>query len=132
MEVKKEMDSLIIEKTVSTPYINLNYDERKLIISGESFPENAAKFYEPVMSWIKEYLEQLVEEETIIEFEMIYFNSSTSKIFMTILDLFDQEVEKGKNIKIHWIASEDNDIAIECGEEFKEDLEFIEFNIIVN
>lgn len=126
------MDNLIIEKTVSTPYIDFNYDEKKLIISGESFPENAAKFYEPVMDWIKEYLKQLIEEETIIEFEMIYFNSSTSKIFMTIFSLFDEEVKKGKNIKIVWIASEDNDISIECGEEFKEDIEFIEFDIIVN
>lgn len=126
------MNNLIIEKTCSTPYINFNWDEKSLIILGESFPENAAKFYDPVINWIKEYLNELAEEETIIEFEMIYFNSSTSKIFMTILSLFDEEVENGKNIKINWIASEDNDISIECGEEFKEDLEFVEFNIIVN
>jgi hypothetical protein len=124
------MTNLVIEKTVSTPAINFNCDIRKLIISGESFPENAAKFYEPVMNWIKEYLEQVGDEETKVEFEIIYFNSSTSKIFMTIFSLLDEEVEKGKNITVDWIASEDNDIAIECGEEFKEDLEFVSFNII--
>jgi hypothetical protein len=124
------MTNLVIEKTVSTPAINFNCDIRKLIISGESFPENAAKFYEPVMNWIKRYLEQVGNEETKVEFEIIYFNSSTSKIFMTIFSLIDEEVEKGKNIMVDWIASEDNDIAIECGEEFKEDLEFVSFNII--
>lgn len=125
------MTNLVIEKTVSTPAIDFNYDIRKLIVSGESFPENAAKFYEPVMNWIKEYLEQVGEEETKVEFEIIYFNSSTSKIFMTIFNLLDEEVKKGKNIKVDWIASEDNDIAIECGEEFKEDLELVSFNIVI-
>jgi len=125
------MDNLIIEKTVSTPNIDFDYNMKKLRISGESFPENAAKFYEPIMKWIKEYLNQIVEEETKVEFEIIYFNSSTSKIFMTIFSLFDEEVERGKNMTVDWIASEDNDIAIECGEEFKEDLECIPFNIVI-
>lgn len=124
------MNNLIIEKTSATPNINFNYDMRKLTISGESFPENAAKFYEPVINWIREYLESISEEETEVEFEIIYFNSSTSKIFMNIFSLFDEEVKKGKSIGINWIASEDNEAAIECGEEFKEDLEFVEFNII--
>lgn len=124
------MDNLIIQKTTSTPYINFNYHMRKLIISGESFPENAAKFYESVMNWIKEYLGKIGEEETEVEFEIIYFNSSTSKIFMMIFSLLDQEVEKGKNISINWIVSEDNETAIECGEEFEEDLEFVKFNIL--
>lgn len=125
------MTNLIIEKTVSTPAIEFNYDARKLMVSGESFPENAAKFYEPVMNWIKEYLKLVGEEETKVEFEIIYFNSSTSKIFMTIFNILDEEVRNGKNIKVDWIASEDNDIAIECGEEFKEDLEFVPFNIVI-
>lgn len=124
------MDNLIIEKTISTPYINFNYDMKKLIISGESFPENAAKFYAQVMEWIKEYFEKVTEVETIVEFEIIYFNSSTSKIFMMMFSLLDEEAEKGKNIVINWIASEDNETAIECGEEFKEDLDFVKFNII--
>lgn len=124
------MNNLIIEKTNSTPNINFNYEMKKLMISGESFPENAAKFYEPVITWIKEYLENMDEEETEVEFEIIYFNSSTSKIFMNIFSLLDEEVKNGKNIIINWIASEDNEAAIECGEEFKEDLEDIEFNII--
>lgn len=125
------MNNLLIEKTNSTPNINFNYDMRKLIISGESFPENAAKFYEPVITWIKEYLGCIGEEETEVEFEIIYFNSSTSKIFMNIFSLLDEEVQEGKNIIVNWIASEDNEAAIECGEEFKEDLENIQFNIII-
>lgn len=125
------MDNLIIEKTASTPYINFNYEMRKLIVSGESFPENAAKFYEPVMKWIKEYLEKVGKEETQVEFEIIYFNSSTSKIYMTIFTLMDEAVAGGKNIVINWRASQENETAIECGEEFMEDIEFVKFNILV-
>ena len=124
------MDNLIIEKTASTPYVNFNYEARKLIISGESFPENAAKFYEPVMDWVKECLKNIGQEEMVVEFEIIYFNSSTSKIYMMFFSSLDQAVQGGKNIVINWIVAEDNETAIECGEEFMEDLEFVKFNII--
>ncbi|MFL0195467.1 DUF1987 domain-containing protein [Clostridium sp. WILCCON 0269] len=125
------MNNLIIEKTASTPHINFNYEMRKLIVSGESFPENAAKFYEPVMNWIKEYLEKIGREATQVEFEIIYFNSSTSKIYMTLFTLLDQAVSSGKNIVINWRAAQENETAIECGEEFMEDVEFVKFNILV-
>ncbi|WP_333888265.1 DUF1987 domain-containing protein [Clostridium sp.] len=125
------MNNLIIEKTASTPYINFNYEMRKLIVSGESFPEDAVKFYKPVINWIEQYLEKIEEEETQVEFEIIYFNSSTSKIYMMIFTLLDQAVANGKNITINWKAAQENETAIECGEEFMEDVEFIKFNILV-
>ncbi|UNC90809.1 DUF1987 domain-containing protein [Candidatus Contubernalis alkaliaceticus] len=123
------MQNLVMEQTNSTPYINFDVESGLLTIRGESFPENAIKFYEPVIQWLIEYIEQ-AEKQIIMEFEIIYFNSSTSKIFMIIFDLLDEEVRKGKKIEVHWRCDKDNETAIECGEEFEEDLSNLPFKII--
>lgn len=125
------MEDLIIEKTQSTPYIHFSQTTNELVIKGESFPENSAKFYAPVMAWLKEYLTILGNNKMIMEFEIVYFNSSTSKVFMTIFDLLQAEVDKGKEISVIWKCDAENETAIECGEEFKEDLESLSFDIVI-
>ena len=42
------MSNLYIEQTKSTPRIQFEADSNKLRIEGQSYPENAFKFYEPV------------------------------------------------------------------------------------
>ncbi len=124
------MENLIIEKTSSTPYIHFDASTGLLKIQGESFPENAAKFYGPIMMWLNEFLEQMPEEATL-EFEVVYFNSSTSKIFMTILDFFEEEYNKGLKVRVNWRCEEDNESAIEFGEDFKDSLDELPFEIIL-
>ena len=126
------MNNLVIDKTASTPYVDFNYTTRRLVISGESFPENAAKFYGPIIDWIQAYLNKIGDENTLVELEIIYFNSSTSKVFMSIFNLLDEAVQNGKNIIINWKVTEENETAIECGEEFMEDLECVKFNILID
>jgi hypothetical protein len=125
------MENFSIEKGNSTPYINFDFASRTLTFKGESFPENSSKFYEPVTKWIDEYFTSIGDVETVFEFEIIYFNSSTSKIFMGLFSSLDSLSASGKKIKVNWRASEENETAIECGNEFKEDLDNLEFNIIV-
>lgn len=122
------MQNLLIEKTRSTPFIDFNAQTGCLRIKGESFPDNAAKFYMPVLEWIDIYLKQ-EPEQARVEFEITYFNSSSSKVFMMLLDKLENESTKGRNIMVKWICDEVNDIAIECGEEFKEDVHQLPFEI---
>lgn len=124
------MDNLIIEKTKSTPEINFNTVSGLLQIKGESFPENVVKFYAPIIDWLKNYI-STETRDIVLEFEIVYFNSSTSKVFMTIFDLLDLAVGNGKSIKVKWLCDNENETAIECGEEFKEDIELLPFEIVV-
>lgn len=124
------MEKLIVEKTKSTPSIDFDANSALLQIKGESYPENVTKFYTPVLEWIKEYLSNATQETTV-EFEIVYFNSSTSKVFMTLFDILDEEVSKGKDITVKWRCDKENEIAIECGEEFKEDVEHLPFIVEV-
>ena len=125
------METLIIDKTQSTPYIYFDNTTNVLIIKGESFPENSAKFYAPVLEWLKEYILTLDNEKVTMQFEIVYFNSSTSKVFMTILDMLQSAVENGKDISVLWLCDAENETAIECGEEFKEDLDRLSFDIVL-
>jgi hypothetical protein len=129
---KGKLNDLIIEKTKSTPFINFSKITNLLTIQGESFPENSAKFYAPVLEWLKEYIAELDDHIMVmVEFEIIYFNSSTSKIFMIIFDMLEEAVNAGANINVYWKCDKDNETAIECGEEFKEDLNLLPFHIVL-
>ncbi|MBV7273650.1 DUF1987 domain-containing protein [Clostridium thailandense] len=124
------MDRLLIEETKATPYIDFNPDGNSLKIKGQSYPENAFKFYEPVLKWIDEYIEEAKGEITIeINFEMPYINSSSSKCILMLLDKLENAFQEGKDIVINWYYDEENESSLECAEEFKEDIS-LPFNII--
>ena len=123
------METLKIDGTKSSPKIELNFETNLHTIKGESYPENTMEFYTPILDWLKEYIENL-DCKAVFNFEIIYFNSSSSKILMDIFDMFEEACENGKSIIINWIYDDDNDAALEYGEEFAEDLEFVTFNLV--
>jgi hypothetical protein len=122
------MDNLKIERTKSTPYIFFDAASGRLRVEGESYPENVVKFYTPVLDWLHGYFAEGADNITL-EFKVAYFNSSTSKVFMTIFDLLEEYVTTGRMIEVVWICDRDNDVSIECGEEFKEEVEQLSFRI---
>jgi hypothetical protein len=124
------MENLQIEATKSSPKIDFNAQTNILSIEGESYPENTSQFYQKVFEWLDEYLENLQDEEVIINMELIYFNSSSSKVLMDIFDILEEASEDDKNITVNWIYDEDNDAALEYGEEFAEDIESLTFNLV--
>jgi len=124
------MENLYIEATKSSPEIDFKLENKTLSISGESFPENTSQFYEPVVQWLEEFLEQCNDEEVVVNMELIYFNSSSSKVLMDIFDTLEEASEDGKNIVVNWIYDEDNDASLEYGEEFAEDMESLTFNLV--
>ena len=123
------MEDLIIEATKSSPSIYFDYPRHTLTIKGESYPENAAKVYAPMFAWLEAYLEGLGDEVVQVNLEITYFNSSSSKILMNFFDMLEDAAEAGKKIVVDWHYHEDNETALECGEEFMEDMSFVEFNL---
>ncbi len=124
------MDTLEIIATKSSPEINFNAQTNVLSIVGESYPENTAQFYEPVFEWLDIYLTELSDQQVTVNMELIYFNSSSSKALMDIFDLLEEASDDGKKIVLNWIYDEENDAALEYGEEFAEDIETLTFNLV--
>lgn len=121
------MDNLRIEPTKSTPLIN--FKEGYFIIEGQSYPENPRQFFLPIFSWIKDYFKVKRDYETRVDLHLIYFNTSSSKCIMDILDIFQEAHEAGHKIVFNWYYETDNEDILETGNELKEDVTF-EFNII--
>jgi hypothetical protein len=124
------MKTLTIEASKYTPEIELNAQNNILSIKGKSYPENTFDFYAPVIAWLKEYFAQEDLPKATLNMDIIYFNSSSSKLFFDLFDLLEEAQEKGKDISVNWYYDEENESAEEAGEDFKEDFEGMDFNII--
>ncbi len=118
------------EKTRSTPYILLDTDENYMRFEGESFHENVADFYAELDKLLSEHM---YSDFTSFKFdcELSYFNSSTSKLLMNmLLEMDDAIADTDKEVVVNWIASSENDIMLEFGEDFAEEVENVTFNIV--
>ncbi len=124
------MDNLSLEQTKLSPKIHFDAAHNVLELRGESYPENTAEFYSPVLSWLETYLEQLEAQAVTVNMEIIYFNSSSSKVLMDFFDMLDEAAEDGKNLTVNWYYDEENESALETGEKFQEDLETLTFNVV--
>lgn len=122
------MIEINIEASKSTPEIRFNEDT--LMISGQSYPENAVSFYAPVFTWLDAYLENLGNNTAIFAFNLIYMNTSSSKCMMDFIDKLQAAYILGKKVIIKWYCDPENESLLECAEEFKEDIDF-PFEIIL-
>lgn len=123
------MENFKIEATKYTPEINLDIDGIISLI-GKSYPENTFEFYEPMMKWLEEYFENSPADTTTINMEIIYFNSSSSKLFFDFFDLLEENASDNK-IQINWIYDEENESAEEAGEDFIEDFEKLNIKLVI-
>lgn len=128
------MDSLIIEATEDSPKIMFDTVANRFIISGESRPENAGKFYTPVINWIVNYEETLSsrksdstdESPLVFIFRLDYFNSTSAKYIMDVLLVIKKFVDLGYKINIEWHYDKRDDDMLDAGNEFSDtvDLKF--------
>jgi hypothetical protein len=118
------------EKTTSTPYILIDEEKNYMRFEGRSFHENVVEFYKDVNNWLDAYLKKDFGSFTF-DFEMNYFNSSTSKLLHNMLTKMDTRASDKNKVTVNWITTEDNDIIIECGEDFQEDFNNLEFKMII-
>lgn len=123
------MENLKLEATKYTPEINLEMSGTISLV-GKSYPENTFEFYAPMMQWLENYFEKTPAETTVVNIEIIYFNSSSSKLFFDFFDLLEEESSSNK-IQINWIYDEENESALEAGEDFIEDFEDLKINLVI-
>ncbi len=124
------MEDMRLEMTKFTPEITLDAGAGEIEIRGKSYPENTFEFYEPVMKWVEAYFAKGPKEKTVVTMEIIYFNSSSSKLFFDFFDLLEEASEKGHAIEVNWVYDGENESALEAGEDFKEDFESLTINLV--
>ena len=124
-------ENIKIESSERCPSVLCDWDKGEIEIMGESYPENVTEFYGPILSDLEYHLSNNNNLDITCTFELLYFNSSSAKVLMRIFDMFEEAVgEKGHKIKVNWRVDEEDDNMRELGEEFAEDIENINFEII--
>ena len=121
------MDDFIREQSSNTPGIILK-GEGYIRISGRSIHENPEKFFDPLVKWVEDYMKDPAEVTTV-DIELEYFNSSSAKYILTMLQILSAVVEQGKQLRINWSYEQGDDDILERGQYYSSVLG-IPFNFI--
>ncbi|HNS30127.1 MAG TPA: DUF1987 domain-containing protein [Tenuifilaceae bacterium] len=113
------MERFFLKPTNETPRIELDKVKNIFEISGTSLPEDVVQFYTPVLTWLNQYSSN-PNEKTVVKFSMDYYNTSSSKMILKILELLKDVYRKGFDVEIHWHYLEDDEDIIEAGEDYSE------------
>jgi len=109
------MENLLIVETKHTPEVEGDVKNNFLKISGSSYPENSNEFYKPVYDWLEEYFNNY--DEITVNFYINYFNTSTSKCFLILIEMLEEYQNKEKKILVNWHYKKDDEDMQESGED---------------
>ena len=105
-----------IEGTRNTPSVYLG-PEGIIKISGRSISEDARGFFEPVHTWIEDYLKSPADT-TNVEISLEYFNSASAKQIIFVLQKLLLLTLQQKKLNVSWFYEEGDDDILEKGEYF--------------
>ncbi|MBQ9212960.1 MAG: DUF1987 domain-containing protein [Bacteroidales bacterium] len=88
------------------PKVDFILSEGKCVIEGESFLEETAKFYTPLIEWIREY--PTYGSKIDFTFSLTYFNTSTSKWILMMLSELKKLENSGLEVNVTWYYHEDD------------------------
>jgi hypothetical protein len=122
------MEPLFIAASPTSPEVDFRFDQHTLSIKGESYPENAAAFYGPVIARVKAYLDQCSDAEITVHVSLAYFNSSSTKMLFSFFEALNQAAMAGNQVRLNWYHDEDDDTILEFGQELQDDFGALDFH----
>lgn len=116
--------------TDRSPFVRFRPDGGTLEISGESYPEDAASFFGPLLKAVQDFLDQPGCQTLRVDLRMSYFNSSSAKAFMNMFQALEDAAADGKaEVEINWHFDPDDETMEEFGEDFAEDFKAAVFSL---
>ncbi|NIE52815.1 DUF1987 domain-containing protein [Pantoea sp. Ap-870] len=122
------MQNLIIAATESTPEVSFDFATRQFALRGESWPENAAAFYRPLLDALEQW-QPTDNNAVVVTIALRYFNSSSTKMLFRLFDLFNQLAQRGQCVTLNWLFDAEDDIAEEFGQELALDFTDLQVNL---
>lgn len=121
------MQALYLSATPTSPEVDFRFDQHILSIKGESYPENAAAFYSPLIAQVQTYLNDCDNQQISVNVSLAYFNSSSTKMLFAFFDALNQAALAGNEVQLNWYHDEDDDTILEFGEELRDDFTALDF-----
>lgn len=97
----KDLEIQGSHKDFFIPTVKFNADTGICEIAGESFLEDTVEFYKPIIAWLEEFTE--IEKKPIaFIIKLSYFNTSTSRSLLDILNVLKNYEDNGGEVVINW------------------------------
>jgi len=123
------MNNLYIPASASSPEVDFRFDEHRLLLKGEAYPENAAVFWGDIIAALHGYLAQVEPRQQInIQVALSYFNSSSTKMLFSLFSALNDKALSGNVVMLDWYHDADDDTIFEFGQELHEDFPELAFN----
>ena len=123
------MTDLHIDATSRTPGVTLNSAAGSLTITGESYPEDVTAFYAQLTGALEDFFGGGGGTLTT-QIKLTYFNSSTARALMELLELLDDAAERGATVKVDWFCDPDDDITREFAEDIAAEVNHASVSIL--
>ena len=108
------MEDLFVKGTESIPMVSFK-TTGEIKLEGRALVEDAFKFFQPLITWAKEFN----ADEINIEINLEYFNTSVSKQLLDLFRTFDGN-PNNKVINVRWLYEEGDDEMQESGEIYED------------
>jgi SiaC family regulatory phosphoprotein len=105
--------------TNQTPAIDFNYESNELRISGESWLEDAAKFWVPVLNSVREYLGATTNASISVDVQLSYLNTGSFKAMVQLYRSLDDAAKRGNAVVFSWRYRKDDEMARGYGEDLE-------------
>ncbi len=112
------MEKLSIKGTKKHPTVLLDPKKGLFEIRGNSIPEDAGKFYQPIMDALEEYFNNN-PDNTIVNFKLVYYNSATSKWLLNLLKMIQNVPDVHDKVEIYWYYQEGDEEIYEAGLDYR-------------
>jgi hypothetical protein len=112
-----------VPATQFSPGVEGDWQAGKLVMIGESYPENTYEFFAKIIEWTEKFLAQS-QRALELELQLSYLNTSSIRTMIDIFDLLQEASDDGQSVNVSWLYDSRNPRASELGEEFKEDYSF--------
>jgi hypothetical protein len=129
------MQKLYIKPTNTTPEVNFLTVQNILLLRGVSSPEDVRAMYYPVIEWIVDFVNEILEGKDKIytsnnplkfKADLIYLNSSSAKFLYDIFVELKKLIQRGIPVIVEWYYDEEDidlkeggmDIALLVGMDF--------------
>lgn len=123
------MKAINIEPGKATLGVVFDPVSHVLEFSGSSYPSNPVVFFDPLVSWIKEYLAQDNDHLITLVFKLKYFNTSSSNFLFKILELFSDLDKNSKKYEIIYYHENGDDDSLDSWRSLIYDLD-LKYKII--
>jgi SiaC family regulatory phosphoprotein len=101
--------------TGSTPQVAYSTSSGLCSLIGVSTPVDSMDFYRPIIEWVMDNQSD-IQEGTQFEFQLNYFNSSSMKALLWLIQQISELIQSGKDWKLVWVVLEEDEFMQEGGE----------------